>query len=564
MSFKELGPTFSAAPQLSPEDVAQAAREGFKIIVCHRHDGEEAGQPTAAEMAALVERHGMRFVHIPETPGNVTDEDVAAFLKAIGDDEPRVLGYCKTGKRAAATWALSQGGAQDADAIISTADAAGYDISDLRSRIVGRAALGGGGHHHRIYDIVIVGGGSGGIAAASSILKRRRDLSIAVIEPAEVHYYQPGFTLIGAGVFTPDVCKRSMASVMPDRVTWIRQRVSGFAPEGNEVLLDDGASVRYRGLVVSPGITLNWSGIPGLAETLGENGVTSNYLPDLAPYTHQLASSLRNGRALFTQPPMPIKCAGAPQKAMYLSCDSFLKNGVLNNIDVEFHNAGAALFGVPEYVPALMRYVEKYGIKLNLESKLVAVDGPNRIATFERKGADGATERVTRAFDMLHAVPPQVAPAFVAKSPLAAETGFIAVDQFTLQHVRYPNVFALGDGTTTPNAKTAAAARKQAPVVAINLLAVLEGKEPLVAYDGYGSCPLTVERGKIVLAEFGYGGKLLPSFPKWLLDGTKPTRAAWYLKDRLLPPIYWHLMLKGREYLCKPHMHTRHAQTPAP
>jgi sulfide:quinone oxidoreductase len=563
MSFKELSPTFSAAPQLSPEDVAQAAREGFKIIVSHRHDGEDSDQPSAAEMATMVARHGMRFVHIPVTPGDVKDADVAAFVKAIGDDDVRVLGYCKTGKRAASFWALSQGGEQDADAIIKTASAAGYDISELRSRIVGRAALGGGGHHHKIYDIVIVGGGSGGIAAAASILKRRRDLSIAVIEPADVHYYQPGFPLIGAGVFTPDICKRTMASVMPDRVTWIQQRVTGFAPDSNEVILEDGVSIKYRGLIASPGIKLNWAGIPGLAETLGENGVTSNYLPDLAPYTHQLATNLKSGRALFTQPPMPIKCAGAPQKAMYLSCDSFLKNGVLKNIEVDFHNAGAVLFGVPQYVPALMSYVEKYGIKLNLESKLVAVDGPNRVAAFERKGADGAMERITREFDMMHAVPPQVAPEFVAKSPLAAETGFIAVDQFTLQHVRYPNVFALGDATTTPNAKTAAAARKQAPVVAVNLLAVLDGKEPMVAYDGYGSCPLTVERGKIVLAEFGYGGKLLPSFPKWLLDGTKPTRAAWYLKDRLLPPIYWHLMLKGREYLCKPHMHNLNEETPA-
>lgn len=556
MSFRELDPGFSVSTQLSPADVARAAQEGFGRIVSFRRAGEEDGQPTAEEMAACAKAHGMTFVHIPVTPGDVRDADVEAFVKAIDAQDSRVLGFCKTGNRAASVWALSEGGKQDVDAILAAAKKAGFDLSALRSRIVGRSAI-NGGSGQKIYDIVIVGGGSGGIATAASLLRRRRDLTIALIEPAEVHYYQPGFTLVGAGVFTPDVCKRQMAEVMPRGVTWIRQRATSFAPESNEVVLEDGVSVKYRGLVVSPGIKLNWAGVPGLAETLGENGVTSNYLPDLAPYTHQLASNLRRGRALFTQPPMPIKCAGAPQKAMYLSCDTFRRNGVLKDIEVEFHNAGAVLFGVPQYVPALMEYVEKYGITLNLESKLVSVDGPNRVATFERKGADGASERVTREFDMLHAVPPQVAPDFIAQSPLAGETGFIAVDQDTLQHLRFPNVFALGDGTTTPNAKTAAAARKQAPVVAINLLAVLDGKEPIVAYDGYGSCPLTVERGRIVLAEFGYGGKLLPSFPKWLIDGTRPTRAAWFLKDRLLPPIYWHLMLRGREILCKPHMHNR-------
>ncbi len=407
------------------------------------------------------------------------------------------------------------------------------------------------------FDIVIVGGGAGGVAVAASLLKRRPKLSIAIIEPEEIHYYQPGFTLVGAGVFTPDAVWHPMEKILPKKTTWIKHSVTEFAPEKNEVILSDGGYVTYRMLVASPGIKLNWAGVKGLDETLGRNGVTSNYLPHLAPYTHEMADSLRGGRALFTQPPMPIKCAGAPQKAMYLSCDNWRRRGVLSNIDVQFHTAGNVLFGVPAYVPALMKYIESYSVSLNLESKLIAVDGATRIAIFERKNTQGAVEQIQREFDMLHAVPPQTAPDFVAKSPLAGETGFISVDQDTLQHTKYPNVFALGDATTTPNAKTAAAARKQAPAVAINVISVLEGGAPTVAYDGYGSCPLTVERGKVVLAEFGYGGKLLPSFPKWLLDGTQPTRAAWFLKDRMLPAIYWHFMLKGREYLAKPHIYNK-------
>ena len=241
----------------------------------------------------------------------------------------------------------------------------------------------------KTYDVVIVGGGSAGIATAASLLKRRASLAIAIVEPAEMHYYQPGWTLVGGGVFKPEVTGRPMASVMPDRVTWVRQAASGFSPESNEVILTDGSALRYRVLVAAPGLKLNWDAIPGLTAALGKNGVTSNYRYDLAPYTHELASSLRRGRALFTQPPMPIKCAGAPQKAMYLSCDIMRQAGTLKNVEVEFHNAGAVLFGVPAYVPALMKYVEKYGIDLRFGSKLVAVDGAAKIATFERKSADG-------------------------------------------------------------------------------------------------------------------------------------------------------------------------------
>ncbi|HSM52778.1 MAG TPA: FAD/NAD(P)-binding oxidoreductase, partial [Erythrobacter sp.] len=279
----------------------------------------------------------------------------------------------------------------------------------------------------------------------------------------------------------------------------------------------------------------------------GRHGVTSNYRYDLAPYTWQLVQQLRKGRAIFTQPPMPIKCAGAPQKAMYLSCDHWLQRGVLGDIEVEFRNAGGVLFGVADYVPALMEYVEKYHIGLKLGSNLIAVDGPAQKATFKTEEGE-----VTCDFDMLHVVPPQVAPQFLADSPLAAESGFVDVDQHTLQHVRYPNVFGLGDAGSMPNAKTAAAARKQAPVVAVNALRQLDCKGPTAGYDGYGSCPLTFERGKIVLAEFGYGGKLMPSFPTWLIDGTKAQRLSWMLKADALPWIYWNGMLKGREWLAGP------------
>lgn len=249
---------------------------------------------------------------------------------------------------------------------------------------------------------------------------------------------------------------------------------------------------------------------------------------------------------------MPIKCAGAPQKAMYLSCDHWRRTGRLDAANVEFLNAGGALFGVADYVPALMEYVKSYDIALSFGHNLVAIDGPARRATFSRALPDGGKETVERSFDMIHVVPPQKAPDFVRASPLADAAGWIDVDPATLRHKQFADIYALGDVTNTTNAKTAAAARKQAPVVAHNLLASLGRAHGDAAYDGYGSCPLTVERGKIVLAEFLYGGKVAPTFPAWLIDGKRPSRLAWLLKERVLPPLYWKAMLKGREWLAKP------------
>ncbi len=262
---------------------------------------------------------------------------------------------------------------------------------------------------------------------------------------------------------------------------------------------------------------------------------------------------MRSGRAVFTQPPMPIKCAGAPQKVMYLSADHWRQNGVLKDIDVSFCNAGGVLFGVADYVPALMEYVKRYDVDLKFHHNLIAIDGLAKKAWFRKTVPDTEPETVEVPFDMIHVTPPQTAPDFIRVSPLADQAGWVDVDQQTLRHKTFDNIYALGDVSSAPNAKTAAAARKQAPIVAENVLIDM-GLRPVgdAIYDGYGSCPLTVERGKIVLAEFGYGGKLLPSFPRWLINGKRPSRLAWWLKERILPPVYWRAMLKGREWLAKP------------
>jgi sulfide:quinone oxidoreductase len=335
-------------------------------------------------------------------------------------------------------------------------------------------------------------------------------------------------------------------------VKWIRGAASGFEPDRNALILDGCHTVTYRRLIVAPGLKLDWDAVEGLPETLGQNGVTSNYRYDLAPYTWQLVRGLESGRAIFTQPPMPIKCAGAPQKAMYLSADHWRRAGRLDGIDVQFHTAGAVLFGVKDYVPALMEYVERYRATLNFNQNLVKIDGPGRRAWFRRTGIAGESELVESGFDMIHVCPPQTAPDFVRASVLADSTGWVDVDQETLRHKTYANIWSLGDVMNAPNAKTAAATRKQAPVVANNVLADMGLAQGVASYDGYGSCPLTVERGKIVLAEFGYGGKLLPSFPEWLIDGTHPSQLAWLLKERVLPPVYWKAMLRGREWMAKP------------
>src|SRR5271156_2937315 len=362
-----------------------------------------------------------------------------------------------------------------------------------------------GSTHHQV---LIVGGGSAGITVAA-ILKRRAPVTdIAIIEPSPDHYYQPALTLVGAGVYPLARTRRAEESLIPVGVRWIHDAAQAFEPQQN------GDALTYDYLVVCTGVKLDWGKIAGLAETLGKNGVCSNYSPAHATYTWDCLQKLKaGGRAVFTQPPLPFKCPGAPQKIVYLTADHLQRQGILKDCGLDYYVHAPVIFGVPFFARELVKIAARYGIKVHYEHNLVMVDGAGKTATFEKVGTQNKGERVTVPFDMLHVSPPQSPPEEIKSSPLANAAGWVEVNQNSMQHVRYPNVFALGDVASTPNSKTAAAVRKQAPVVAGNVLHMM-GKTAIEGgYDGYASCPLTTGVGKAILAEFIYGGEGKPTLP---------------------------------------------------
>jgi len=392
------------------------------------------------------------------------------------------------------------------------------------------------------HQIVIVGGGTAGITVASRLL-RKGYTDVAVVEPSESHYYHPLWTLVGGGQVKASSTERPEASVMPKGATWIKNTASAFDPDNNTITCADGATYEYDVLVVCPGIQLDWNRTDGLEETLGRDGVSSNYRFDLAPRTWDFIRSMRSGTAVFTMPSGPIKCAGAPQKIAYLASDHWRKEGVLNNIDVHLVVPTPRLFGVPAIADSLDRIAADYGITVHTNTEMTAVDAQGHKVSLTSVGAGGTDTLLS--YDVLHAVPHQSAPDWVKTSPLSTgdANGYVEIDKHTMQHVRYPNVFSLGDAGSSPNSKTGAAVRKQAPVVVENIDSFLKSQPLQAGYDGYASCPIVTSSHAMLLAEFDYDFNLTPSVP--LLDPTKPHRAYWYLKKYGLPFMYWNLMLKG-------------------
>jgi sulfide:quinone oxidoreductase len=393
--------------------------------------------------------------------------------------------------------------------------------------------------HHQI---LIVGGGNAGISVAAQLHRADKNLEIAIIDPSEKHYYQPAWTLVGAGIFKQEDTIRDEKDVIPEYTTWIKEAATSFQPEQNKLQTANGNEYTYDVLIAAPGIQLDWHKVKGLKETLGKNGVTSNYAFEYTNYTYECLQSIKDGQtALFTSPGTPVKCGGAPQKIMYLAGDYFRKNKI--KAAIEFTSAGSVIFGIKKYADELMKMINRYGIQLSFKHELVAINGTTQTATFEVTAADGTKTEVTKSFDMIHVVPPQSAPDFIKSSPLADANGWIDVDKFSLQHKKFPNIFALGDATNTPNAKTGAAVRKQAPVLVKNLLAFMKKEQLTAAYNGYGSCPLVVGYNKLILAEFGYDNKIMETFP---FDQSKPRWTMYLLKRFVLPWLYWNKILKGQ------------------
>jgi len=412
------------------------------------------------------------------------------------------------------------------------------------------------------YNVVVIGGGTGGIMTSAQLLRQDKNLKIAVIEPSEKHVYQPAWTLVGANTYDYDKTIRPESSVMPKEVTWVKEYAATFDPENNKVTTKKGTELTYDYLIVVPGIQINLDGIEGLKETMGKNGVCSNYVDP--KYTWECLKNFKGGNAVFTQPTTPIKCGGAPQKIMYLADDHFIKSGVRDKTNVIFATPGSVIFGVSPFKEELERIIKKRGIDFKPFYAITKIDGEKKEVHFRHTATgenqcvimednklnerEEGEDTIVLPFDMLHLAPPQSAPDFIKESPLSNDAGWMDVDINTLQSNKYPNVFGLGDVAALPTAKTGAAIRKQAPVVVGNILHLMKnGNLADKKYQGYSSCPLVTGYGKMLLAEFGYENKRMSDpFLSKFVDTSKEKWSMWILKKYGLPYLYWNKMMKGK------------------
>lgn len=400
--------------------------------------------------------------------------------------------------------------------------------------------------------MVVVGNGSAGVAVSHQLL-RKGDFAkddIAVVDPATWHDYQPGWTLVGGGLKDKRALRRPMEELVDKKLKLYNKSVAAFHPSNNFLSLSDGEKINYDQLVVAPGVKIDYGSVRGLSEAMADPNsfVASIYSYDYCDKVFRNIQRLKRGSAIFTQPAGIIKCAGAPQKIMWLALDHWRQAGLYRGrsdksaIDITFATGLPTMFGVPKYSVKLDELRKQRGVQGLFEHDLVAIDG--NTATFARPNGH---DQVHRQFDFLHVAPKNVPHEFVRFSELSNEAGFVDVDPHSLQHRKWDNVWSLGDAASLPTSKTIAAITSQAVVVTQNILRSLAGKEAVPEYDGYTSCPLLTGEKKVLLAEFKYGGEPKETFHQWLrVDQAVPRRAFYHLKKDFFPWVYDQFHVRGQ------------------
>ena len=394
--------------------------------------------------------------------------------------------------------------------------------------------------------IVILGAGAAGTALANRLSRRLNGAEITIIDPRKEHWYQPGFSLIAAGLKPAKYSVSQTGDWLPKNITWISERAAEIDPDGNKVMTESGKTVPYDFLVLAIGLVLNYGAIEGFEmDMIGKDGIGSLYAgPDYAAKTWEAAGRYTEdgGVGIFTRPATEMKCAGAPIKHTFLIDDIARKAGT-TKLDINYmaHNKG--LFGVPIISEKLRMLFGQREITPHYSHVLKSVDAGKKMATFTTENGD--TEM---PYDYLHIVPPQQAPDVVRNSALTdpgswGGRGWATVDKHTLRHNFFDNVFAVGDIAGVPKGKTAASAKWQVPVVEEHLIAQITGTKSDASYNGYTSCPLITRVGRAMLIEFDYNNDLTPSFPG-IIAPLEELWISWLMKEVALKATY-NAMIRG-------------------
>lgn len=365
--------------------------------------------------------------------------------------------------------------------------------------------------------VVVVGGGVGGTIIANR-LSRRRDVEVTVVDNHGRHLYQPGLLYVPLNGKTVEDWERDEARLLRRPVKLRVGRATRIDPDRRRLDLEDGA-IDYDWLVIATGSRVyHDDAMPGLKE----HGFHFHCAHAATRLKERLAN-FHGGRVVIGAAAMPYKCPPSIIEFALLFEEWVRGRGLRANTGITFTYPIADVFPRPEVAPAVRQWLTERDIAI--ETSFVP-------AAVESKAVVSATGKRLDA-DLIVMVPPHRAAPYLRNSPVAGPTGFVPCDRQTLR-VR-DRVYVVGDTADLPVPKSGAAAHFEAPIVAENIAAELDGRVPTATYDGHVGCFCETGGGKAAFIEFSW------TTPPKAPVATRFNR----FKKAILNRFYWHLVPKG-------------------
>lgn len=391
---------------------------------------------------------------------------------------------------------------------------------------------------------MILGGGTGGTLIANRVRARLGDeAEIVVVDRDDRHVYQPGLLFVPFGIERPERIVRSRRKQLHSGIELRVAEVDRVEIADDTVHLVDGSTLTYDVLVVATGASLLPEETEGLTGPGWEQTIFTFYTLQGATALHDALERFERGRLVVNMVDLPIKCPVAPLEFCFLADWYLRERGVRDDVQITYATPLDAAFTKPVAASHLAGMLEVKGIGLETEFATGQVDG--------QTGTLVSYDEREISFDLLVTIPLHGGAALVQRSPgLGDALGFVQTDPHTLQSKAAPNVFAIGDATNLPNSKAGSTTHFEGEALTANIAHFLAGEELEGDYDGHVNCFIEAGFHKALLIDFNYETEPVPGrYPAPHLGPLPLLKASRlnHLAKLAFQPIYWHVLLPGRE-----------------
>jgi sulfide:quinone oxidoreductase len=400
--------------------------------------------------------------------------------------------------------------------------------------------------------IVILGSGAGGTMVGVKLRKELsdREWQITIIDNDEMHHYQPGWLFIPFGIYTPEDCMKPKREFIPKNINFVLDEIVGVNPDKRQVEGKKG-KYDYDWLVVASGCRPVPEELDGLEDWKPDPTANEHTFFTLegAIALQKKMKYFKSGKLVFNIAEMPHKCPVVPMEFIFMADWFFLKNGVRDNVEIEFVTPNTGIFTKPIATKVMSETADVKNIKVTPNFDLAEVN------TQEKTIESARGEKI--GYDLLVSTMPNLGADYIEDSNMGDGMGYVFTDHHTLRAEKFDNIYVVGDATNVPTSKAGSVAHYEAEIIVENMILEIDGQEPKPSFDGHSTCFIVSGYEKAYLFDFNYKTEPLPG--KFPFPGVGPFDLVGesymnYWGKMMFKWVYWNLLLTGQDLPLEPQM----------